>query len=195
MLCVVGKKAGGKKKLKEALSDIVTCSDEVFVLLTLENNYDRWMAECKWLVGNKNKEPTERDEKTFPVSKYTNSGKSQCNGRSRPLSGWARKGYLKFNEPYMLVRQDRQQCSRFELELLTQLQQLAPPRNSGHTNTVNEEEIFPANDWDGLEAPSNQLGSALAYNNYDNDNKDNGEDEVDYDNNDNDDDQYDHNLE
>jgi hypothetical protein len=27
MLCVVGKKAWGKKKLKEALSDIVTCSD------------------------------------------------------------------------------------------------------------------------------------------------------------------------
>jgi hypothetical protein len=60
---------------------------------------------------------------------------------------------------------------------------------------VNQEEIFPANDWDGLEAPSNQLGSALAYNNYDNDNEDNGEDEVDYDNNDNDDNQYDHNLE
>jgi hypothetical protein len=40
MSCVVGKKAWGKKKLKEALSDIVTCSDEAFVLLTLENNYD-----------------------------------------------------------------------------------------------------------------------------------------------------------
>jgi hypothetical protein len=153
------------------------------------------MAECKWLIGNKNKEPTERDEKTFPVSKYTNSGKSQWNGRSRRLSGWACEGYLKFNELYMLVRQDRQQRSRFERELLMQLQQLAPPRNSRHTNTVNEEEIFPANDWDGLEAPSNQLGSALAYNNFDNDNEDDGEDEVDYDNNDNDDDQCNHNLE
>jgi hypothetical protein len=39
MLCVVGKKAWGKKKLKEALSDIVMCSDEASVLLTLENNY------------------------------------------------------------------------------------------------------------------------------------------------------------
>jgi hypothetical protein len=109
MLCGVGKKAWGKKKLKVALSDIVTCRDEAFVLLTLENNYDCWMAECKWLIANKDKEPTERDEKTFPVSKYTNSGKSQCNGRSRQLSGWARKGYLKFNELYMLVRQDWQQ--------------------------------------------------------------------------------------
>jgi hypothetical protein len=36
MACVVGKKAWGKKKLKEALSDIVTCSDEAFVLLTLD---------------------------------------------------------------------------------------------------------------------------------------------------------------
>jgi hypothetical protein len=40
MLCLVGKKAWGKKTLKEALSDIVTCSDEAFVLLTLENNYN-----------------------------------------------------------------------------------------------------------------------------------------------------------
>jgi hypothetical protein len=153
------------------------------------------MAECKWLIANKNKEPTERDEKTFPVSKYSNSGKIQCNGRSRRLSGWARKGYLKFNELYMLVRQDWQQRSRFERELFTQLQQLAPPRNSCHTNTVNEEEIFPANDWDGLEAPSNQLGRALVYNNSDNDDEDDSEDEVDHENNDNDDNQYDHNLE
>jgi hypothetical protein len=54
----------------------------------------KWLAECKWLVANKNKESMECDKKTFPVSKYTNSGKSQCNGRSRHLSGWARGGYL-----------------------------------------------------------------------------------------------------
>jgi hypothetical protein len=195
MPCVVGKKAWGKKKLKKALSDIVMCSNEAFVLLTLENNYDRWMAECKCLMANKNKEPTECDKKTFPVSKYTNSRKSQFNGRSRRLSGWACKGYLKFNELYMLVRQDWQQRLRFECEMLMQLQQLAPPRTTSHTNMVNKEEIFPANDWDGLEAPSNHLGSALVYNNSDDDNEDDGKDDVDHAKNNMDNNQYDLNLE
>jgi hypothetical protein len=36
---VVGNKTWTKKKHKETLSDIATCSDETFVLLTLENNY------------------------------------------------------------------------------------------------------------------------------------------------------------
>jgi hypothetical protein len=59
--------------------------------------------------------------------------KSQCNGKSRCLSGWAREGYLKFNELCMLVRQDWQQRARFEHELPAQLQQLAPPRATRHT--------------------------------------------------------------
>jgi hypothetical protein len=95
----------------------------------------------------------------------------------------------------MLVRQVWQQRSRFEHELLTQLQHLAPPRTTRHTNTVNEEEIFPASDWDGLEAPTNHLGSALVYNNSDDDNEDDGKDRVGHENNNNDNDQYDHNLE
>jgi hypothetical protein len=52
--CVVGKKAWGKRRLKEPLSDIVTCSDETFVLLVLDNNYVHWLAEAKWVV-KKNK--------------------------------------------------------------------------------------------------------------------------------------------
>jgi hypothetical protein len=41
---------------------------------------------------------------------------------------------------------------------------------------VNEEENFPAIDWYGLEAPTYHLGSALVYNNSDDDNEDNNED-------------------
>jgi hypothetical protein len=41
----VGWKAWNKQKYKEPISDIATCSDESFVLLTLKHNYDRWMGK------------------------------------------------------------------------------------------------------------------------------------------------------
>jgi hypothetical protein len=81
--CVVGKKAWGKQNPKEPLSDIVTCSDETFVLLVLDNNYVRWLAEAKWMVNNQDKAVDKREPKLLPESKYTNSGQSKNNGRSR----------------------------------------------------------------------------------------------------------------
>ena len=119
--CVVGWKTWNKRKYKEPISDIATCSDKSFVLLTLENNYDRWMAEVNWLVGNKDKEPAEQAPKTFPDSRFTNSGKSKQNGRSKRLQGWAREGYLLFNALYQRVAQDRLRRANFESELMAQL--------------------------------------------------------------------------
>ena len=78
--CVVGWKAWKRKKYREPLSDIATCSGESFVLLTLENNYDRWMHKADWLASNKDKEPHEQQPKNFPDAKYTNSGKSKQKG-------------------------------------------------------------------------------------------------------------------
>jgi hypothetical protein len=69
---------------------IATCSDEAFVLLTLENNYERWMAEANWIVENDEIPEEDRAPKDFPGSKYTNSGKSKKNGRSCRLQGWAK---------------------------------------------------------------------------------------------------------
>jgi hypothetical protein len=81
--CVVDKKAWGKRRLKEMLSDIVTCSDEMFVLLVLDNSYVHWLAEAKWVVNNQDKAVDEREPKLLPESKYTNSGQSKKNARSR----------------------------------------------------------------------------------------------------------------
>jgi hypothetical protein len=103
---VVGNKAWTKKKHKETLCDIATCSDETFVLLTLENNYERWMSEALWCFVKEDKEPNERAPKMFPNSKYTNSGKSQKNGRSKRLQGWSQDGYVRFNELYTCVQDD-----------------------------------------------------------------------------------------
>jgi hypothetical protein len=154
--CVVGTKIWNKKKNKNVLSIIATCSDEAFVLLTLENNYERWMAEANWIVENDEIPEEDRAPKEYPGSKYTNSGKSKKNGRSRRLQGWAREGYLRFNALHALVERDRRHRAEFEHELLAIRQKENANFNRDRikeTLTDAEEEIFPANDLGGLVYP------------------------------------------
>ena len=147
--CVVGWKVWNRRYKKETISDIATCSDEAFVILTLENNYDRWMAEATWLARNKDKDdPMDQEEKNFPDSRFTNSGRSKQNGRSKRLQGWAREGYLLFNALYEQVKEDRKRRANFKSELLAQLRRNNDDYNSDvdDADEVCEEDIFPAND-------------------------------------------------
>lgn len=157
--CVVGAKVWHKKHNKELVSTIATCSDEAFALLTLENNYERWMAMARWNVDNADMAPEDKAPKRFPGSRYTNSGMSQKNGRSRRLQGWAREGFLRFNELYNHVSRDRRHRVQFENELLTIWQSnngtAIPHGQVGGTEA--EEDIFPANDLAGLAMPGNQM--------------------------------------
>jgi hypothetical protein len=193
---------------------MVTASDESFVLLALDNNYHRWMAETRWMMKNKDKDPEQQDYKEFPEAKYTNSGKNRKNGRSKRLSGWSREGFLKFNELHTQVLHDRRQRAGFERELLAQLRKEGEAASSKQTKvTVAEEEIFPANDWDDFNAlpriavtPPFNNNNNNNYNNEasseeeeDDDDEEDDEDEEEEDNEDNDDeeddeeDQYNHN--
>jgi hypothetical protein len=63
-----GKQGMEQEKNKELLSSIATCSDEAFVLLTLENNSERWMAETNWIVENDEIPEEDRAPKDFPGS-------------------------------------------------------------------------------------------------------------------------------
>jgi hypothetical protein len=148
--CVVGKKAWGKQHLKEPLSDIVTCCDETFVLLVLDNNYVHWLAEAKWVVNNQDKAVDEHKPKLLPECKYTNSERSKKNGRSRRLSGWAQEGYIKSNTMYTLVAEDRLRCANFETELMTTWRNCQPVAKVIHKDDKDKDELFPANDLEGL---------------------------------------------
>jgi hypothetical protein len=161
---VVGWKSWSRRKKKETLSDIATCSDESFVLLTLENNYLRWMAEAEWVAQNKDRSPVEQETKNYPEAKYTNSGKSKRNGRSRRLHGWAREGYLRFNELYQLVQQDRLRRANFEVEMMAKWRDGDPADGSDSEPEDDDDEIFPANDLEGFVAP---VGTCVSQGNYD----------------------------
>jgi hypothetical protein len=156
--CVVGWKAWSKQRFKLPISAIATCSDEAFLVLTLENNYSRWISEAKWILENKNKEDHKKAPKRLESAKFTNSGKSKKDGRSKRLQGWAREGYLRFNELYTLVADDRRHRGQFESELL---EQVCREERSGKSKKEDcddiEQDIFPMNDMLGLAAPSKAL--------------------------------------
>jgi hypothetical protein len=146
----VGYKKWNKRYLKENMNMIVTCSDKAFVLLTLENNYDRWMTEAKWHIQNDSKPPSERNPKELPEAKYTNRGKSKQNGQSKCLHGWSREGYLRFND---IVSADRKNWIQFETTLQTTWKSMQS-NPKAHTKTVPvADNVFPANDLPGLLAP------------------------------------------
>lgn len=159
--CVVGSKAWNKKKCKERFSEVATCSDEAFLLLTLENNYQRWLSEAAWTRRNKALALPDREPKALPGARYTNSGTSKRDGRSRRLHGWAREGYLRFNELYQLVAKDRNRRTKFEttmLEMVCDAMHKTPALPG--TNEEAQEDIFPANDLfavDGKTSDADQL--------------------------------------
>lgn len=148
---VVGFNSWNRRYYKETLSDVATASDESFLLLSLENNYDRWKDEWAWNQANKDKEKDERDEKNWAEAKYTNSGRSKSNGRSKRFQGWSRDGYERFNALHQFVLQDRMRRANFEADLKNML---AEQHNKNVAEVLDEEdededdEIFPANDMD-----------------------------------------------
>jgi hypothetical protein len=149
--CIVGSKTWNKRRSKERVSDIATCSDEAFLLLTVENNYSRWLAEAAWTARNKDKAPHDREVKDYPSAKYTNSGQSKRDGRSKRLQGWAREGYLRFNKLYQLVARDRNRRAKFEEHLLETLRDAMRPDQALHCPSDDDEDaIFPANDLIGV---------------------------------------------
>jgi hypothetical protein len=160
---VVGHKIWIKQCYKSTISAIATCSDETFVLLTLENNYDRWQDEANWIVNNKHKDVKDQAKKVFATSKYTNSG-TKKNGKSRPFQGWSQIGYRRFNSIYNEVSNDRKRRGQFEQELLASLQSNVNTENEESDSEAEEEEIYPANDFAGVPVPlrgARSLGNQL----------------------------------
>jgi hypothetical protein len=146
--CVVSCSVWKKRYFKEPLSEIATESDESFLILTLENNFDRWMHELTHCGED-------IDKKDMPEARYTNSGVSQLTGKgsSKRFHGWSREGYLRFNELYLLVREDRKLRANFEVDLKAKFEAEHVSRRRQEESEDEEDEIFPANDMSGVKQP------------------------------------------
>jgi hypothetical protein len=158
MKAVVGSSIWNRRYYKEILSEFATVSDESFVVLTIENNYERWVDEAKHRVKRIEEDYDEEDEtwrEGLAPAKFTNSGESSSNGRgtNRRCGGWSTAGYLRFNELHGLVKEDRKRRANFELKLKEQF-------GSEHAvdDRINESEngneIMPANDMAGVKQPT-----------------------------------------
>jgi hypothetical protein len=168
--CVVGYSVWGQRYYKENISKLSTMSDECFLILTLENNWARWMDESKL--------QDEDDEGKGKISEalYTNSGNSRVNGKgsSRRFQGWSREGYCRFNKLYGMVKEDRARRTIFENDLRKVFEmEHAERKKVIAEEDEHNEEIFPANDMEGIEP----TGKILHFSQEDDNDSDDNDDE------------------
>ena len=91
---VVGMVEWKNKESKMKVREIATPSDEAFCLVTLENNYEKWIAVAKKqkrfnvTINQSDDQPTEKKEELWPSPKCTEQkGK---NGKAH--EGWSKEG-------------------------------------------------------------------------------------------------------
>jgi hypothetical protein len=139
---VVGYKRWCKCYFKEPISNFATGTDEAFLMVTLENNYRRWVDEEEWNRTNFDKLPEDQSEKDWAPAKYTNSGRSKSGGqgKNRHYQGWAGEGYRRFNYWMERVVQDRLDRAVFEAELLAKIRKEAQCESDDENVEEEEEE-------------------------------------------------------
>jgi hypothetical protein len=136
---VVGLRHFEKDKCRKKFSEYVTVSDEAFAVLTLENNWLRWMAMAKahhwkdspiptrWTVtrDKPTQSPTGKSKKKAVV----NDSEAQRDGiqqgpQARRYRGWSAHGINRYNQLFDQIEKERssKRGKRFEINLLSYLQ-------------------------------------------------------------------------
>ena len=99
------------------VSSILTVSDEAFVLLILENNWNRWMDLNK--KSDNKYVPTKRGCETPIVTDvkpmYTNI--NRIAGNDEINRGWSEEGIQRFNTLCGMVKEDREENEDADREL------------------------------------------------------------------------------
>ena len=106
---VVGMVEWKEKETKMLISEIATPSDEAFCLVTLENNYERWIAIAKDIPRIKfetvieDNKSVEKKIEQWPSPKYTKH--KDTNGKKS--EGWTTEGMEAYNNHYRLIKKLR----------------------------------------------------------------------------------------
>lgn len=122
-------KAKRCEKTIKKIADIATVSDEAFVMLTLENNWERWID-----INNKAKNnyaPTTRgkatqfDSDVMPIYTYINKKRTNDAGDNDVhlnWRGWNNEGILRFNQLCSEVKEDRKINFNVDKNILARLE-------------------------------------------------------------------------
>lgn len=88
---IKGKTDYNKLTKVDLMSDVVTASDEAFVFLTLENNFDRWIKQYEI-----DQLPNKDEVRNEVFGPYTRTGVGN-KGFTRRTSGWSTEGINRYN--------------------------------------------------------------------------------------------------
>ena len=123
--CSTKWKAKRSQQNIKSLSEMVTVGDEAFVLLALENNWERWID-----INNKSKNAhtasTRGDSKaidshTMPKCTHINKKRDDnTRGEAARVTwrGWNNDGMLRFNSLCKAVKRDRKNCAALDKTIL-----------------------------------------------------------------------------
>lgn len=121
---VVGKAVWKNNVTSKLVSEMATPSDEAFVYLLLENNWNKWEEEARQAIAKLNKEEgvdelLEQDEE----EESSQSGKStiateytESNPRGGKNTGWSSEGMRRYNELYTRVTEDRAKLNNMQVK-------------------------------------------------------------------------------
>ena len=94
---VVGVSEWKEKAHRDLISKFVTPSDEAFALVSLENSYDRWLAEANA------KDDGNAEVANWPERQFTN----KMEGNGRKFQGWSQEGLTRYKTHMDLVKRLR----------------------------------------------------------------------------------------
>jgi hypothetical protein len=146
---VIGLRHFEKYKCTKKYRDYVTISDEAFAILTIENNWDRWMDMAENNIWKTSAVPTKW---TVTRDKTASAGRSGnlTQGRdalpqARRYRGWSAQGILRYNQLFDEISAIRTQprASLFEDRLLKHFQHEAESKGKSRKKITKEPPPLP----------------------------------------------------
>jgi hypothetical protein len=128
---VIGLRHFEKQKCNKTYSSYVTISDEAFAILSIENNWDRWMAMAKAQAWKTSPVPTKwtvtRDKTSTPAKRGNAILGQENQPQARRYRGWSAQGINRYNQLFDQIRTKREAPSfaHFEDKLLLHFQKQA----------------------------------------------------------------------
>ena len=133
---VVGLRHFEKHKCHKLYREYVTISDEAFAILTLENNWDRWMAMAEtdeWTTAPVPTKWTVTRDRTASAAKKARDKESETgHAQARRYRGWSAHGINRYNQLYDEIEAERlsTRADTFEANLLRHFQRVETETNS-----------------------------------------------------------------
>ena len=135
---VIGLRYFEKHKCQKLYRNYVTVSDEAFAILTIENNWDRWIAMAGTEEWKTSPVPTKwtvtRTKADNAKQKATTTGSQNSEPTARRFRGWSSEGIQRYNQLFDEIKAERQtgRAKRFEEKLLEHFQHKKAKGNKKH---------------------------------------------------------------